>query len=149
MTTIILTTLGILLAAVSALMIIYYGGDMFQTGTTSAQANAYMNAGHNVMAASDQYRMQNHVEPPSLDELVSSGYFVLPEQFSGRMGLSLSGIDNRFTITEVEPKVCADINRTLGRPDVEWANPASNANDGSGKMGCQLSGSTGTFYVMT
>lgn len=148
MTTIILTTLGILLAALSAMMIVFYGGDMFNTGTTSAEANTYMNVGHNVMAALDQYRIENHQEPSDLDALVAAGFFVKPS-LGGDMALTLRGIDNRLTITGVPVKVCADINRIVGRPEIEWSDPAANANDGSGKMGCQMAGQSGTFYTLT
>lgn len=148
MTTILLTTFSILLAAVAALMVIFYGGGMFHDGGVSAEADTYMNAGHNVIAAADQFRIANRFDPPDFSALVDGG-FVKNFPYRSRSSLSQSGKVNRLTIDGVDPKVCARINETLKRPDAEWTDPATNANDGTGGMGCQLSGASGVFYAIT
>jgi len=43
MTTIILTIVGILIAAIAALMVLWYGGEAFETGLARAQANTSVN----------------------------------------------------------------------------------------------------------
>lgn len=136
MTTIILTILGILIAAASALMIVYYGGDMYGSGTVGAEANGVMNAGANVVAAIDQYRINERADPADVDALVASGYFK-PDGVPGDMALT-RGTPGRFTISGIADDVCARINETLGRS-------ASDASAGLGPSGCQ----NGTYYTIT
>lgn len=150
MTTIILTTIGILLAAAAALMVVFYGGDTFRNGTVGAEANTYMNVGTNALAAVDRYRMDMRRDPAGFDELVSSGYMTPPAlPRPGQVSLTAEGNGGRFAITGVNLGICAQINRTAGRPEAEWADPANNANDGTGKMGCRVAGGSGVFYILT
>lgn len=73
MTTIILTIIGILLAAAAALMVIFYGGDAFNSGSTKAKANEYINAGENLNAALDMYKADNAgASPESFGQLVGN-----------------------------------------------------------------------------
>jgi len=136
MTTVILTTIGILLAAATALMITFYGGDLFSSGTTGASANGYMNAGANVVAAIDNYRINERSDPASIDVLVAAGYFK-PDGIPGTMSLT-RGTPGRFTIADVPADICSKINETLGRT-------AAEASAGAGVSGCQ----DGVFYQLT
>lgn len=148
LTTIILTSISIMLAALAALMVVFYGGDMLHGGGETAMADTYMNAGHNVIAASDQFRLDNRYDPPDFSALVEGG-FVKGFPFMGRSVLTQEGGASRLTIDGVPPVVCAKINEILKRPAAEWSDSSSNANDGSGSMGCSMSGATGVYYALT
>lgn len=136
MTTIILTTLGILIAAASALMVVYYGGDMYRSGTVGAEANRVMNAGANVVAAIDQFRINERRDPADVSALVDGGYFK-PDGVPGDMALT-RGSPGRFTISGVADNVCARINETMGRS-------AADASAGLGTSGCH----DGVYYTIT
>lgn len=135
MTTIVLTTLGILIAAASALMIVFYGGDLYSSGSVSAHANRYMNLGANVVAAVDQYRINERSDPASITVLVQSGYIKVDGTL-GAMQLT-RGLPGRFTVTGVPADVCIRINETLKRS-------VADASNGSGMSGCQ----SGTYYTV-
>lgn len=70
MTTVILTIIGILLATAAALMLIFYGGEVFNSGSTGASANRFANAAVNVIAAADLYKVENGSTPTALNDLV-------------------------------------------------------------------------------
>ena len=79
MTTIILTMVGILLAAVSALMVLWYGGDTFMSGSQVADANTAVNGIRQITNAIELRHAQEGM--PTLadgygtpDALVGSGY---------------------------------------------------------------------------
>lgn len=148
MTTIILTSMSIMLAALATLMIVFYGGQMFHGGREAAMADTYMNAGHNVIAASDHFRLDNRFDPPDFSSLVEAG-LLEGFPFAGRTTISSEGGVSRMTISGVDAAVCAKINETLKRPAAEWGNPSTNANAGDGDMGCQLVGGEGVFYAIT
>lgn len=148
MTTLIITVISILLAAVCALMIVFFGGDLFHSGMSSAQADTYMNAGHNVIAAVDQYRLDNRNDPPDLSALIDGG-FLSGYPYVGRSFITQDIAGTRLTIEGVDPTVCGQINEVLKRPATEWGGAGANSNIGDGGMGCQMKGSTGTFYAMT
>lgn len=147
MTTIVLTTISIMLAALAALIVVFYGGQMFHGGREAAMADTYMNAGHNVIAASDHFRLENRVDPPDFRSLLDGG-FLTGFPFVGSTVLSNAGGVSRMTISGIDPVVCAKINETLKRPVAEWSDPAANANGGDGDMGCQLTDGRGVFYAL-
>lgn len=148
MSTIIITTISILLAAVCALMIVYFGGDLFDSGLKTAEADTYMNAGHNVIAAADQYRMDRRNDPPDLSALIEGG-FLKHYPYAGRSFISQEPAGVRLTIEGVDPVTCGQINEVLKRPETEWGGAGANSNDGGGSMGCRLDGATGTYYALT
>lgn len=145
MTTIILTSMSFMPAA---LMIFFYGGQMFHGGRDAAMADAYMNAGHNAIAASDHFRLDNRYDPPDFSSLVEAG-LLKGSPFAGRTIISSTGGAGRVTISVVDVVVCAKINETLKRPVAEWCAPAANANAGDGDMGCRLVDGDGVFYAVT
>ena len=124
MTTIILTIIGILLAAVAALMVIFYGGDAFNSGTVGAQANQIQNAGTNVVSAAQMFRAERAVRPTSIAQLSDAsgpaGAFLdelpaLPTDEDGNpLAQALTG--TAYTVTGVSAAVCDRINRNLGNP---------------------------------
>lgn len=72
MTTMILTTIGILLAGATALMTIFYGDGSVSRGAQQADAAVLQNAGANVKAASAIYASVYGRDPADLSALVSS-----------------------------------------------------------------------------
>lgn len=58
MTTIVLTTIGIILAAASALMVFWYGGSAFDEGKINAQAARLVTEGAQIEKAEGMYRAQ-------------------------------------------------------------------------------------------
>jgi len=54
-TTIVLVSIGILLASAAALMTTFYGGDAFRSNDAKAQADTLMNAGTNMRTAANVY----------------------------------------------------------------------------------------------
>ena len=146
MTTIILTTIAILIAAAAALSIVFYGGDLYRDGDIGARANSYMNAGVNVAAAVDQFRINERADPSDMDALVQAGYFRDGGQ-PGEMRL-VPGTPGRVTIAGVPADVCARINETLRRASVDDVDGRVASDPGSVAMqGCTLSGGTGTYYA--
>ncbi len=59
MTTVILSIIGILLAAISALMVVFYGGEAFQSSTNRSDAITIVNAMANLHAAGAIYQAEN------------------------------------------------------------------------------------------
>lgn len=125
MTNLILTTIGIVLAAISAMIAFDYGGDYFLEGYNRAQATSLSNAGNNVSAAYSIYGVQRRRAPANLRELTTSpqGRSLLkrmPEvQNLGTVreqwvGLSRSGkMQPAFVIESVSPLVCRTLNERL------------------------------------
>jgi hypothetical protein len=80
MTTIILVIVGVLIAAVAALFIIFYGGDAFDGGTAEAEANTIVSQATQINAAYTIFRVENGRNPGqsdgsgALDELVEEDY---------------------------------------------------------------------------
>lgn len=135
MTTIVLTTLGILIAAAAALMISFYGGDLYSSGTVGADANRYMNMGANVVSAIDQYRINERSDPANMQALVQAGYLSL-DSAPGPMELT-QGTPGRLTIANVPIDVCDRINETFNRSTAE-------SMSGQGASGCR----EGVYYTI-
>lgn len=86
MTTIILVSIGILLAAVAALMVIFYGGDAFGSGSVSAQASTLINAGQNVLSAADLRRAETGSIGASIPDLISTRHLDVRPSMTGANG---------------------------------------------------------------
>ncbi|MFZ3481740.1 hypothetical protein [Sphingomonas sp. 3-13AW] len=134
MTTIILTILGILLAAAAALMVIFYGGDAFNAGSIGAQANTLQNAGTNVISAVQLQRAETGTaNSGDLDGLVTGKFLAEAPSVEG-IGLLSKDISSGVFTIALDPvgdanadAVCARVNKNLKRD-------ASIGKDG--KMGC-------------
>ena len=72
MTNILLSMIGIILAALSALLIMDYGGSYFVASTAKADAASLTNAGQNVYAAYSMYADRKPMPAPSMEALLTS-----------------------------------------------------------------------------
>lgn len=82
MTTIVLTTIGIILAAAAALMVVWYGGDAFDNSRVEAEAARLITEGAQIERAEGLYRAQEgrraYVANPTnpLQALIDRRYLV-------------------------------------------------------------------------
>lgn len=149
MTTIILVIVGILLAAAAAIMVVFYGGDAFNRGGLSAQASTLVNAGTNVLAASELSRAETGSIGSSIPDLLVSGRLDARPTITGAVGQDAwrsvargSGGDAIiYVATGLSRELCERVSRSLGidgdiGPGV------------SGRMGC-YSPSSGTYAFYT
>jgi len=137
MTTIILVTIGILLAAAAALFTIFYGGSAFTGGSDKAQADALHNAGLNVVSAYELYRSTTDSAPGDVPALISAK--ALKERPSlGSIGqaddafrsFTVSGRQvSAYVVKNVSNGVCRRVNHDMGAAEAPAADPA-------GKFGC-------------
>lgn len=159
MTTIILTIVGILLAAVSALMVFWYGGDAFDRGSANAVAATTLQAVNQIADARQLWNVEHGIEytgsPAGLapyylssvpDNPTGKGihefifvnengdYFNGPDQTT-----LIVGIDAGSGFSAVNPEVLA-ICRAAARQakqDISGGIPTSaSVRDIPGKMGC-------------
>lgn len=63
MTTIILVSIGVLIAAAAALMTFFYGGDVFSSGSDKAEAARLVNEGVMIQSAVQAFRVQEQRMP--------------------------------------------------------------------------------------
>ena len=151
MTTIILSILGILLAAAAALMIVFYGGEAFTEGSVSAHSNTLENAGANVLSASMMYRLENGTLPTSLSQLVSGGRYLQEEPDLMGIGSSSYIAGGYFDVIDVSREVCLKVVENLAAEGGPTPSVPA-ARDTGAKMGCFDPSSGGTpnasiFYV--
>lgn len=122
MTTIILVSLGILLAAVSALMVVFYGGDAFEAGSMNARASELMNAGMNVLAANDLQRAETGVIGSSIPDLVATKHLDVRPQLAGatsvdawRLAATGTGDDaTLYVATGLDADLCRNMLKRQG-----------------------------------
>ena len=160
MTTIILTIIGILLAASAALMVIFYGGDAFNAGATGASANTLQNAGTNAISASSMFKIDNGGTPPtSLSALTANGVYLketpnLPQTIDGTTNVPVQSISNitsttsgvrvLYSVSNVSTAVCDRINKNLKVVTVPTTLPTATTIDTQAKVAC----AAGTFYAV-
>ena len=161
MTTIILTMIGILLAAAAALMAIFYGGEAFNSGTIGAEANQIQNAGANVAAALQMYKAEQASAPRGLNQLTQTGsdrpngaYLdelpALPEGSTQSL-VPLSATTRMYYVFGVRRSVCDRINSNLGNgirlSHEDEFEAATAARIAPQKMGCMPTAETGVFFA--
>lgn len=138
MTTIILTIIGVLLAAAATLMIVFYGGNVFGVGRVAADASTLSNAGTNVLMASSLYRADHSsfpAGPTSADILAEfTGTYLnrdpeLPEGFSAQYS------STQYTVSGISDEVCDRVNENARLTPTAI---------GDGKMACF----EGTFFAV-
>lgn len=125
MTNLILTTIGIVLAAFAALIAFDYGGDYFLTGYERAQATTIVNAGNNVSSAYSVFSVQHRRAPTGMAELTatSQGRSLL-KQMPEVNGLGTirgewmvlnrgQGAERAFVVESISPEVCSTLNERL------------------------------------
>lgn len=136
MTTIILTIIGILLAALAALMIIFYGGSAFNAGSTKAQANTLQNAGTNVISAADLALANGDTAATaSVAALSTGGYLKAAPSLPGTLTGDVDASGKYYEVASVPADVCAAVNSNL---------KVTAGAVGDSKMGCSTDS---TFYA--
>lgn len=114
MTTIILVSIGILLAAVAALFVIFYGGNAFNGGDDKAQAARLVNEGVMIQSAVQAFRAQEDrmpgsgsgVDSKALKELICSKYLTtIP-----------TGIENTEQPSYTKAECDGNVVKTSGSP---------------------------------
>lgn len=128
MISIILVIIGILLAALAALFVVFYGGDAFNAGNAKAAAATIVNMGQNVRHAADLYRMMEGADAEDVTSLIAKGYLAQapqpgalgrPETAWRRMRPSNAAPLDAYVITGIDEQVCREINRqAVGRDEV-------------------------------
>lgn len=146
MTTVLLVSIGILLAGLSTLMVVFYGGGSLSKASDRAQAVILENAGMNVVSAAGLYRASAGTAPQSLDDLVDGpeGSFLrsppaLGRAASGPSSIARDGGDDLVLIGGVAKSVCDAVN-------ADYANGPTPSTRGSLQRGCYYSGASGTFF---
>ena len=118
MTTIILSILGILLAAAAALMVVFYGGSAFEDGSVGAQANTLQNAASNVQSASSMFRMTTGAAPTAMTDLTTGGqYLSAPPSVEGVTAGTATISSGYYEVTAVPAEVCLKVNQNVGVND--------------------------------
>ena len=148
MTSIILVLVGILLATLAALFVVFYGGQAFNSGNTRAAATSLVNMGQNVRHAAELHRLTEGEEARGVDDLVSRGYLAqapapggLGEAENAWREMPGPGGDpsGAYVITGIDPSVCREVNRqATGRDEAPTPEDA---------MGCADDGPTRYFFV--
>lgn len=134
MTTTILATIGIVLAAAAALMTMFYGGGMYGDGVVTAKADTVAEAGKNVVAGYNTYELRNGSPPSDPEDLVSgTGGGILTGMPSvGGVGdvephwVGLDrgrGLERAFAVRDVPDDVCGRINHVLAGSDAVPSTP--------------------------
>ena len=149
LTTIILICLGIILAAGSVMMTVYYGGDAMKAGSVKAQAATLENAAQNVRVALTGRRfVGDRSTPSSLSDIGGGGGWMdgMPDVSQAGGGEPvLKDVDGRriYAVPRIPADVCSQINRDYrGFPEIPSAM-------GGRSKGCmsEADGSH-TFYVV-
>jgi len=164
MTTIILTLVGILLAAVAALMVLWYGGESFDRGTVRADAATAMSAAIQVSDAVRLKEASEGVTFPAWDinSLVGEKYlssvpripgadvYLMDETgCAGCIGPKAIGVVYAMRDTPHVRAVCADVRRSVGtlKPGQTYVPAARRMVDAlvESRVGCSTDGVT--FFV--
>ena len=145
MTTIILTIIGILLAASAALMVTFYGGGVFSSGVSAAGASTVQTGGSAVLAAVELFKSEKAYAPASLADLKTNGVGgpflkgdpVIPA------GASQQYAGSQYIVSNLDILVCDRINYNLNLSGVTSATSPF-----AQKMICiPQTSTTGTFYA--
>jgi hypothetical protein len=108
MTTVILTTIGILLASAAALMVAFYGGDAFTSSAVQADAARLVVEGDQILKAIDSYTMQEGRLPGDQAGLSSDGVStaLMQKKFLSSMP---KGYDNPWIIDYPNEMIRVDV----------------------------------------
>lgn len=116
-----LTVIGIILAASAAFMLYFYGGDVFASGTTRAQATAIqVNAG-NIQSAYEVFQLENGLPPQELSQLLVNRDYIKSTPSFGDNTRPLnswfqSPSGGTYFLLELnDTRVCTQINDDLRR----------------------------------
>jgi hypothetical protein len=152
-TTIVLVTIGILLATAAALMMNFYGGDAFNGSTAKARADTLMNAGTNMRTAANAYMVKKGRLPDMPTTLTASRAIDTMPVVDGigqtqNAWLDMTVNDGRarkaYAVTGVEDEVCKRVNlNVIGGPKANII-----LDSPQGLSGCYKRSGTNVYYAM-
>ena len=129
MTNVLLSMIGIILAALSALLMMDYGGSYFVASAAKADASSLTSAGQNVYAAYSMYDDRHRAPAASMNDLLSSNatrslLSSVPMVRSGQAepawrDFAMTGVPHKaFAISNVSYNACAAVNLIVNKfPD--------------------------------
>lgn len=141
MTTLILVTLGVLLAAASAFMMMYFGGDAFSEASDKAEAARLISEGTQVDHAYDLFRAQEGrrpgngtgVDTAALQDLLDKDYLAEAPvgmasgwEIDHDRGVARSKLG--LATDEEAQRICVAARKQLGLPDPENIKRCNDAN---------------------
>ena len=153
MTTIVLVTIGILLATAAALMTTFYGGDAFNGSSARAKADTLMNAGTNMRTAATAYMVKKGALPAVPTTLVAARAISTMPAIEGigqtqNAWLDMTVNDGRarkaYAVTGVEDEVCKRVNANVigvAKGNVILDSP-------QGLSGCYRRNGDNVYYAM-
>lgn len=153
MTSILLIIVGIGLSALAALMVFFYGGSAFETGSVKAHANTLENAALSVTSASRLYVVERSAPPRDMHDLVSSSYLSqMPElQGIGVQSNAWRHLDDgsgrghlAYVVDDVPGEVCLAILHLHHQDDTAIPSGPTTAPSGCYQAD---SGTAATFYA--
>jgi hypothetical protein len=152
-TTTILVTIGILLAAAAAMMTTFYGGDAFNSGDAKAKADTLMNAGTNMRMAANLYMVKKGKlpdDPTSLTAVKAIGAMPTVDGIGSTQNawLDMSVNDGRprkaYAVTGVADDVCRRVNlNVIGGPQGDKI-----LDTPEGLSGCYKKNGGNIYYAM-
>ena len=152
MTTLILVTIGILLAGAAALMTVWYGGDAFDAGDAKAQADQLMNSGTNVRQAANLYMVRHGKLPADATELAKRAVKQMPAVHgigtTQNAWMELSAENSRvakaYAVTGVRDDVCRIVNENA----IGGSRKSAILERPEGLTGCFRQNGSNTYYAM-
>jgi len=154
MTNLILSVIGILLAAGAALIVMNYGGDYFDQSADAGQAATVESAMQDVLAAYRSHQMRAMEEPANLSSLISTfdedrilpstPLFSAEGSFANEWSsVTVNGMTRpAVNVTGIESDVCRLLSSRNGGPQ-----DGSIPSEPIGEMGCFSSSSGFTAYL--
>lgn len=164
MTTIILTLVGILLAAAAALMVMWYGGDAYDHGATKAEAATALSAVIQIADAVQLKQASDGLVYPAhnMQGLLDQGYLASIPQIpngipylmdetgcAGCIGPRSIGIVYAIPKSEHSKAVCAEVRRSVGtlKPGQTYDGAARRMVDALAESRYGCSGDGAHFFV--
>lgn len=138
MTTIVLTIIGILLAAAAAMMTVFYGSQAFSGGSANAGAVTLENAASNVTTAFRTYVVAQRERPATISQMVPVYLSQVPNlgaagAFSDDItAVSGANAGSFMHVSNLSPSVCAQVNENTGNSVAATAS----AGEMPGRIGC-------------
>ena len=154
---VILSIIGILLAATAAIMTVFYGGNVMGGASSKASANELMNLASNVTAAAISFKRETGANPTAITDLTLNNVYIKgPVPTAAYLGGSSYGFTTRdgypmFFVDNLDTTRCSLVNKTFKQTVTAAALGTYTFNSSTPRMGCVenwASGNRGYFYSM-
>lgn len=154
MTNLMLSVLGVLLATITAVLAIDYGGEYYQEVRQEAELASGMNALEQTKTAMDAYKMQYLRDAASINDLIAVGLMDEMPHLQGKMEFKSTWSSYRYNglwqkgvvLTSVPPEICELHNDRVGFINGFTGKPA----DVTLPTGCYSSGegTNGVIFLL-